>query len=812
MLPAIKLFDTVLSQNVWKDKYSNGGKDQSILQTMERVAGAVIKSSPDRPDDGRSDYLKYADMMVRGVLMPAGRIVAGAGTGNRVTLMNCYVMGTVPDSLDGILDELKRSSLTMQQGGGIGTDFSTLRPYLAELKRTGSYSSGPLPFMDMWDAMCATIMSAGHRRGAMMGTIRIDHPDIMSFIKAKRTKGRMTNFNISILVTDKFMEALNNDTPWHLHFSVPKKEWSDFEVAQRRYPLAAGGHTYIYETVMARTLWDEITKNTYEYSEPGVIFIDRINKTNNLGYLETISCTNPCGEQPLPPYGACDLGHVNLAMLVKDPFTPDACIDADELRQAAGDMVEFLDNVIDVTGYPLEEQQREQFNKRRIGVGITGLADALCAMGRRYGSQEAIQVTDTIMQHIANACYKRSVELAKLKGPFPLWSHDKFNYTFAGQLASDIRRDISRFGLRNGVLMTIAPTGTMSSFYGNVSGGCEPIFRHHQRRKVRQPDDSFKPYDTYSLTVRAMACFQEISDDAALRLVLKNPETYPTVENLTVDDHVMMQAACQKWVDASISKTVNVPKDMPYEEFRKVYTTAYALGCKGCTTFRENEEVRGSILSDVTPDPSQATTETESPRETERRGLTEARTLGASQQSTFVSPVQATTPSSGRPYKLSGMTYKIRWPHYQSAVYVTINEDETGQPREIFIASKNAHFAEWSTALSVMISRQLKEGVNPSDIARELKEITLAQEPAWIDGVLHRSIISMIGGVIEDYVKGDPLVSVEQELKADNPAYVFDPNKTYSVGSGKCSKCGSYKLVRQEGCDTCMDCGHSKCG
>lgn len=799
MLPASKLFDTHLSQDVWKTKYSNNGADRTIGQTMTRVAKAVMGT------DSKKTWDSYALKMLEGVLMPAGRITAGAGTGNRVTLMNCYVMGTINDSLDDIFKELNRSALTMQQGGGIGTDFSTLRPHGALLKRTGSFSSGPLSFMDTWDAMCRTIMSAGHRRGAMMGTLRISHPDVLEFIKAKQTKGRMTNFNISLLVTTDFMDALREDDIWRFTFPIPKKEWGPADIEARSY-FEDGKLTYVYDSMSARALWNIITRSTYEYSEPGVIFIDRINETNNLNYLENISCTNPCGEQPLPPYGACDLGHINLAMLVRNPFTPNAKVVREQLQEAARMMTRFLNNVIDVTEYPLEEQRKEQLHKRRIGVGITGLADALNALGLRYGSKEAVGWTQDAMHIIAEACYTESVELAKVHGPFPGWDAERFNYGMARRIHSDLADEVRKHGLRNGVLLTVAPTGTMSSFYGNVSGGCEPTFSHRLLRKVRQADDTFKEYFEYSLTVRSYAHTHKVSFETAWADITDDHVKFPSVKDLTVEDHLAMQSACQTFVDASISKTINIPTEMPYEKFARVYEQAYDMGCKGCTTYRPSA-TRGSILEDAGAPP----TKTETPRKTEEVALTEPASSGATQLLAAVPlPVEnvgVTTRPIPRPKVLSGQTHQIKWPHFGAAVYVTINEDEEGRLCEMFISSKNAQIVEWSTTVSVLVSKLLRLGVEPLDIAAELKQITIAQEAAWVDGVLHRSIIAMIGGVLEQYVKGDPLYD------PDTVAPLANANpKDGTKWMRHCPQCGSALLIVEQGCETCVSCGHSKCG
>src|SRR5665213_1493329 len=377
-----------ISQQIWDMKYrlktpEGGALDKTIEDTWRRVATALAEPEADKDLWAERFYSALADFK----FLPAGRVVAGAGSGRSVTLFNCFVMGTIPDDMAGIFTNLKEAALTMQQGGGIGYDFSTLRPKGAPVKGVGADASGPLSFMDVWDAMCRTIMSAGYRRGAMMATMRCDHPDIEAFIEAKQEPGRLRMFNLSVLVTDALMTAVKEDAPWQLNFK---------------------GETF--KVLPARELWDRIMRATYAYAEPGVIFIDRINKRNNLHYCETISATNPCGEQPLPPYGACLLGSINLAALVRDSFTPEAKLDLDELNRLVPLAVRMMDNTIDVSRFPLEEQLREARAKRRIGLGITGLADALIQCGVRYGSAEAVSLTETWMRAIRRAAYLASAE------------------------------------------------------------------------------------------------------------------------------------------------------------------------------------------------------------------------------------------------------------------------------------------------------------------------------------------------------------------------------------------------------------------
>ncbi|MDT7953981.1 MAG: adenosylcobalamin-dependent ribonucleoside-diphosphate reductase, partial [Acetobacteraceae bacterium] len=456
-----------ISRQIWEDKYrlkaADGTPlDLTIADTWRRVARALA-AVEQRPELWEARfYAALADFR----FLPAGRIVSGAGTERRVTLFNCFVMGDIADDLGSIFAHLREAALTMQQGGGIGYDFSTLRPKGAAVRGVNADASGPLSFMDVWDAMCRTIMSAGARRGAMMATMRCDHPDIEAFVAAKREPGRLRNFNLSVLVTDAFMAAIDRDVEW---------------------PLAFAGVTY--RTVRARSLWDAIMRATYDYAEPGVLFIDRINARNNLRYCETIRSTNPCAEQPLPPYGACLLGSVNLARLVRDPFTPDARLDEDQLADLVGIAVRMLDNTIDASGFPLEEQRREAMAKRRIGLGLTGLADALMMVGLRYGSPEAAEAAGRWMGLVNRAAYVASAHLAAEKGAFPLFDREPY---LAGEtvraLDPEVQALIAEKGIRNALLTSIAPTGTISLLADNVSSGVEPVFAHAFTRKVLQPD------------------------------------------------------------------------------------------------------------------------------------------------------------------------------------------------------------------------------------------------------------------------------------------------------------------------------------
>ncbi len=560
MLQVLPLPD--VATDIWSLKYRYDG-EAGIRDSFARTAKAVARAEvPELRDIWEQ---RFFNLMADFAFLPAGRILAGAGTPRDVTLFNCFVMGTVPDSIAGIFDGLKQAAQTLQQGGGIGHDFSTLRPKGAAVLGVGADASGPLSFMDVWDAMCKTIMSAGARRGAMMGTLACDHPDVEDFVEAKRDPRRLRNFNLSVLVTDDFMAAVKEDRDW---------------------PLCFGGT--VFKVVKARALWQRIMRATYDVAEPGVIFIDRINRLNPLAYCETISCTNPCGEQPLPPYGACLLGSLNLTRFVRRCFEADADMDLAALQAAAGVAIRFLDNVVDVSNYPLPQQRTEAVNKRRLGLGVTGLADALFMCGLRYGSADAVAATSHWMKAIKDAALEASTSLAHEKGSFPLFDAVAYLDTEYGRALSDEQRArITAMGLRNGLLTSVAPTGTISLVAGNVSSGIEPIFSLSYDRKILEADGRQR---VVKMEDQALRLWRQKKGKAPV------PASLVTVANLRPREHLAMQAAAQAHVDSSISKTVNVPEDFAFADFVHVYEEAHALGLKGCTTFRPNA-ITGSILA-----------------------------------------------------------------------------------------------------------------------------------------------------------------------------------------------------------------------
>jgi ribonucleoside-diphosphate reductase alpha chain len=760
-------FSAPIAEAIWDMKYrlkeaDGTAVDATVEDTWRRIARALAAVER-KPAEWEERFYQALEGFK---YLPAGRITAGAGTGRSVTLFNCFVMGTIPDSMSGIFEGLKEAALTMQQGGGIGYDFSTIRPKGAAVHGVAADASGPLSFMDVWDAMCRTIMSAGSRRGAMMATMRCDHPDIEAFIEAKQDAARLRMFNLSVLVTDPFMAAVKADGPWELTF---------------------GGK--VYKTLPARDLWNKIMRATFDYAEPGVIFIDRINQMNNLAYAETIAATNPCGEQPLPPYGACLLGSVNLARLVDDPFGKKAKLDLVALDDLVRTAVRMMDNTVDASRFPLPQQEAEAQAKRRIGLGVTGLADALLMVGLRYGSAEAAKATEAWMHAIARSAYLASVDLAREKGAFPLFDAEKFLGSGTMQhMDGDVREAIAKHGIRNALLTSIAPTGTISLYAGNVSSGIEPVFAYAYKRKVLQKDGSRTEEEVMDYAVQL---WRERFGDKAL------PEYFVNAQTLPPMDHVRMQAAAQKWIDSSISKTINCPEDMSFDAFKDVYMAAWDQGCKGCTTYRPNA-VTGSVLtvsetSEATPGEAAAQVRSGQPADGEVIYLSE--------------PLD-------RPQALEGATYKLKWPDSEHAIYITINDIiQSGhrRPFEVFINSKNMEHYAWTVALTRMISAVFRRGGDVSFVVEELKAVFDPRGGAWMEGRYIPSMLAAIGGVIERHMIAIGFLSGEgMGLKADPKAAVMAVGET--PRGPACPSCGQFGLQKIEGCMTCPSCGYSKCG
>jgi len=764
-----------IATQIWDKKYrfkdAKGEPiDTTVHDTWARIAQALAEAESDDPEVVAEYFSQFYFALDEYQLLPAGRITAGAGTGRQVTLFNCYVMGTIPDSMDGIFSMLREAALTMQQGGGIGYDFSTIRPSGATVKGVAADASGPLSFMDVWDRMCRTIMSAGERRGAMMATMRCDHPDIEEFIEAKREAGRLRMFNLSVLVTDAFMKAVERNDDWQL--------WHKSEPSSGLPGHADYGDGFVYKTIPARELWNKIIQATYDVAEPGVIFIDRINQLNNLGYCETIAATNPCGEQPLPPYGACLLGSINLSRLISAAFTAQASLDLDQLDQLVATAVRMMDNVVDVSLFPVAQQEIEAKDKRRIGLGVTGLADALAMCRVKYGTDEAAELVEEWMEAIALSAYSASIELAKEKGPFPKFDADGFlrEGSFADlRLPLEMKNDIRKHGIRNALLTSIAPTGTISLYAGNVSSGIEPIFAYGYTRTILNGDGSKRQEEVVDY---AVALHQEMHPGE------ERPDYFTTAQHLTPAEHLKMQAAAQKWVDSSISKTINVPADISFESFRNVYEEAYKQGCKGCTTYRPND-ITGSVL-EVKTDKPKSKSSSEKPAD--------------------------------RPRRLEGATYKLKWPNEPHAFYLTFTDqiDDAGgrRPFEVFINSKNVDHYQWMVALTRMVSAVFRRGGHVSFVADELREVFDPKGGAWMSGKYVPSLLAAMGNIVADHMTQIGYGDFKGALTDQEPAGDIEVEKTEPVvlGASTCKDCGSWNTEHQGGCEVCKDCGSSKCG
>jgi len=641
------------SQDIWDKKYRLKTKqgealDADIDGTYQRVARALADA--ESTNEKRAYWYERFVWALRRGAIPAGRITSNAGAQQHkpaTSTINCTVSGTIEDSMDGILEKVHEAGLTLKAGCGIGYEFSTLRPRGAFVAGAGAYTSGPMSFMDIYDKMCFTVSSAGGRRGAQMGTFDVSHPDVKDFIRAKREDGRLRQFNLSLLITDGFMDAVNSDGDWPLVFPVNVKEKGDLDLedanqvvwrdwpTHKNYVVRDDGLVAckIYGHIRARHLWDMIMVSTYDYAEPGFILIDRVNEMNNNWWCENIRATNPCGEQPLPPYGACLLGSVNLTKFVRDPFTDQARFDWEEYKEVVRVFTRMLDNVVEVNGLPLEQQRAEILRKRRHGMGFLGLGSTLTMLKHKYGSPESCEFTEAIAREMAVAGWEMGLALAKEKGAAPImdelftvtaemlrkrpemakdgWKvgqeipgkvlHAKYSRYMqrVATVAPDLVDELAEVGSRFTHHSSIAPTGTISlSLANNASNGIEPSFAHHYSRNViREGKKTKEKVDVYSYELLA---YRELvnpkampfSDDPDARL----PDYFIAADDISPKEHVDVQAAAQKWVDSSISKTANVPTDYPYEDFKDIYRYAHQQGLKGCTTFRFNPAAFQGVL------------------------------------------------------------------------------------------------------------------------------------------------------------------------------------------------------------------------
>ncbi|MEM6497580.1 MAG: adenosylcobalamin-dependent ribonucleoside-diphosphate reductase [Pseudomonadota bacterium] len=783
-----------VSRQIWNEKYRFPGTpagasealpaDHTIADTWKRISVAAARAETSERQTAQWAS-RFEEALRSFTFLPGGRIIAGAGTGRNVTLFNCFVLGEIEDDLGAIFAANREAALTMQQGGGIGHDFSTLRPRGAGLKATGAKASGPVSFMDVWDSMCATVMSAGARRGAMMATLRCDHPDIVEFIEAKRAPGRLTNFNLSVLVTDAFMVAVRNDADWDLVFGER-----------------------VFQTLPARDLWDRIMRSTYDHAEPGVIFIDRVNAMNNLSYCERIRATNPCGEQPLPPYGACLLGAINLTQLVEHPFKSGACLDLDRLDAHVRTAVRFLDNVIDVSRYPLPAQREEAFAKRRIGLGITGLANALTMCGVRYGSVDGAELTSTWLRTLKTAAYDASADLAIERGAFPAFDADALLASEnLRSLPRELREKIARTGLRNGCLTTIAPTGTISLLAGNVSSGIEPVFSTRYERRILGANGQSEHVEIMDFATAAHN--EAFGADMPATLL-------PTVADLSPADHIRMQAAAQPHIDSAISKTINCPESMSFDAFQDVYLAAYDAGLKGCTTYRPNPTT-GAVLvardsQSTPPNPVDREHNHQQPAATDTP-LRQA----ATDQATNVVYLRKDDDATSVPEPASAMIYELPREDRSHLRVTIVNETVRGrvQPAKVILQSEYQDENVWMAGLARLATALLESGRSLSEVARILGK---AGTHANLHGRAVADQIPRAGDVAT-------LISYVSSCLRDCAARFSEScdrwRQTQPISGASsspeavpetCPNCGSQSRINFEGCWMCQSCGSAACG
>ncbi|WP_277183786.1 adenosylcobalamin-dependent ribonucleoside-diphosphate reductase [Caballeronia sp. BR00000012568055] len=817
------------SVDVMLEKYAKGD-ERSVDDIYHRVARGVALAEPEALRAKIES--EFVDNFRHGAL-GAGRIMSAAGAGIDATLINCFVQpvgdaiqGVDDSGLPGIYVALLQAAETMRRGGGVGYNFSAIRPRGARVHSTGSAASGPCSYMDVFDASCRTVESAGARRGAQMGILDCTHPDLLEFIAAKHTKGRWNNFNVSVAVSDEFMQAVADDATWQLvHKAEPSpSQRTSADIRQREDGL------WVYREVQAREVWDVIMRSTYDVAEPGVVFMSRMNDDNNLRAVETIRATNPCGEQPLPAYGCCNLGPLNLTRFVRDPFAQirgsKPSFDWDALMRATRTQVRFLDDVLDVTLWPLPEQAREAEAKRRIGVGFTGLGDTLVMLGLRYDAVEGREFATRIARTMRDEAYRASVELAKERGTFPLFDAKRYleEGTFASRLPDDIKSAIRAHGIRNSHLLSIAPTGTVSlAFADNASNGIEPAFSWTYQRTKRMADGSSQ---TFAVEDHAYRLYREMGGD-----VNALPEYFVSALDMSAHDHLEMMASVQPFVDTSISKTVNVPADYPFDAFQDLYFEAWRRGLKGLATYRPNETL-GAVLS-VTPQATPA----DSPDEPELDPLRIA--IDHRPRGELPAIIE----------KVEYLTQAGKKSLYLAVSFIEVTgriggEDVTiERPIEFFIPTgQRDESQQWITATMRSLSLAARGGfaartlqdmrkvswdrgqVRLGDVERldghrspRYHDSEVAALAYAIQQILHRrGFLDAEGNQVPSRVlmrqHAEPARALATE-EADEEASVSDANGLSQMHGTKCATCGANAVIRKDGCDFCTACGEiGACG
>ena len=803
-----------ISHDVLTEKYLKPG-ETSAEQLYQRVARAL--AGAEKPELRAEWEQKFLNNLRAGAI-GAGRIMSAAGTDIQATLINCCVQpvvdaiqGVDEEGYPGIYEALREAAETMRRGGGVGYDFSRIRPKGAEVKGTHSIASGPCSYINVFDQSCSTVESAGARRGAQMGVLRIDHPDVLEFITAKRTPGRWNNFNVSVGVSDAFMQAVVDDAAWELvHKAKPGQKVLDAGGYQRADGL------WVYRKVQARELWDTIMQSAYDFAEPGILFLDQINRDNNLNYCETIAATNPCGEQPLPNYGCCDLGPVILTRFVRNPFGVggEAGFDFDAFEQAVAVQVRALDNVLDVTWWPLPQQRDEAQAKRRIGVGFTGLGNTLSMLRLRYDREEGRAMAAKIAERMRNAAYRASVELAKEKGAFPKFDAKAYlaKGSFASRLPDDIKADIKKYGIRNSHLLSIAPTGTVSlAFADNASNGIEPAFSWFYTRKKREADGTTSEYTVEDHSFRLYHALHGTSRDEPL------PEYFVNALEMSAADHIGMMQAVQPYIDTSISKTVNIPADYPYDDFKNLYHHAWKAGLKGLATYRPNN-ILGAVL--------------EAPVAKAEEKPQEPAADAVAQDPMRV--VIEKRPAGGLPAVAEKIEY---WTHEgQQRLYLIVTflpipiADGRGTVEraiEFFMpVGQSGESQQWITATMRMLSLAARGGFLDRALS-DMRKVTWDRGPVRLgtyqkaDGThvprWHDSEVAAIGYAIEKLIadraqaQGDLFDA--DELPVVEPGMVSGSVSPGVMAGKKCPECGAHAMIRKDGCDYCTQCGSiGSCG
>jgi ribonucleoside-diphosphate reductase alpha chain len=798
-----------ISLDVLREKYLKPG-ETTVEQLYQRVARALASVEKLELRD-KYEALFLANLKAGAI--GAGRIMSAAGTDIQATLINCFVQpvgdciqGVDEEGFPGIYEALREAAETMRRGGGVGYDFSRIRPKGAQVKATASMASGPCSYMNVFDQSCSTVESAGARRGAQMGVLRIDHPDVHEFITAKRTPGRWNNFNVSVGVSDEFIHAVQNNAQWELVHKAKPGEVLLMQGARQR-----DDGQWVYATVPAREMWDTIMKSAYDFAEPGILFLGRINEDNNLHYCEEIAATNPCGEQPLPSYGCCDLGPIILTRFVRHPFGVGgvAAFDFDAFTQAVALQVRALDNVLDVTYWPLPQQRDEAMAKRRIGVGFTGMGNTLAMLCVRYDLPEGRTMAARIAECMRDAAYAASVELAQEKGAFPHF--DSIGYlaegTFASRLPDSLKASIHQHGIRNSHLLSIAPTGTVSlAFADNASNGIEPPFSWMYKRKKRESDGSTSEY---AVEDHAWRLYRELGGD-----VDALPDYFVSALAMPAEGHIAMMEAVQPFVDTAISKTVNIPADYPYEDFKDLYLQAWRAKLKGLATYRPNA-ILGSVLeTHAAPESAPSASPVASP---------------TAQPVDPMRTVIESRPQGGLSAVAEKLEYWTQEGHKTLYLIVSFLPVPTGvgnrtvdRAIEFFMpVGQSGESQQWITSSMRMLSLAARGGFLERALS-DMRKVAWDRGPVRLghhrkeDGTLvpmwHDSEVAAMAYAIQNILARRVADPVQQQLPLDEPTP--PPLAVPQAMAGtKCSECGAHAVIRKDGCDYCTQCGHlGTCG